>query len=47
MRSIPDNIERKYALPPEALDEISRIIDEALDGLADTMETMVEKEYPV
>lgn len=47
MRSIPDNIERKYALPPESLDEISRIIDEALDGLADTMETMVEKEYPV
>lgn len=47
LRSIPDNIERRLALPPEALDAIARIIDESLDGLADSLETMVEKEYPV
>ena len=45
LRSIPDNIERRFALPPEVLEEIAKIIDESLDGLADNLETMVEKEY--
>lgn len=35
IRALPDNLERRYALPPEVVEGIERTLDEALDGLAD------------
>ena len=35
LRSLPDILERKYSLPPEALEVIQMTIDESLDAVAD------------
>jgi hypothetical protein len=38
LRSIPDNLERKFALPPLALDAITKAID---DGLKECSESLL------
>ena len=40
LRSIPDNLERKINLDPAVAEEISRVIDESLAGLANEMELL-------
>ena len=45
MRSVPDALERRFALSPEVVEEVGRMIDESLDGLSTTLESMVEKDY--
>jgi hypothetical protein len=40
MRAIPDTIERKLGVAPEVSEEIGRLIDVALDELADELERM-------
>jgi phage terminase Nu1 subunit (DNA packaging protein) len=40
MRSLPDDIERRYNLPPEAIQAISDAHDEALTALAKSFELM-------
>ncbi len=38
VRSLPDNLERRLALTPEVVDEISRAMDEHLDDLANRLQ---------
>lgn len=40
LRTIPDTLERKYALKPEVTAAITRDIDDALDAAADLFEMM-------
>jgi phage terminase Nu1 subunit (DNA packaging protein) len=41
LRSIPDVLERRYALPPEAVEEVGRTVDEALATVAAGLELFV------
>lgn len=41
LRSIPDNVERKFAIPGEVAEQIGAAIDEALADLAAEFELMV------
>ena len=38
LRSLPDTLERKFGLSPEALLHVERTIDEAMQGVADGLE---------
>ena len=40
IRSLPDNLERRYALPPDVVEGIERTMDDALDGLADHLSVL-------
>lgn len=40
LRSIPDNIERAHALPPEVIDAIARMVDEALTEASAAFQAM-------
>lgn len=42
LRSIPDNLERKCNLPPEALEMVEKVIDEGLNELAQTLALFTE-----
>lgn len=42
LRSIPDNLERKLGIAPEIAEEVGRLIDDALNDLADELERMHE-----
>lgn len=45
LRSIPDNLERKLGLSPEVAEEVSRLIDDAMEELSADLEKMCEKDY--
>lgn len=45
LRGIPDTLERKLALPPEAIEAVGRLIDDAMDTLSVELEAMCEKSY--
>ena len=38
LRSLPDTLERKFGLSPEALQHVERTIDEAMQAMADGLE---------
>lgn len=40
LRSLPDHLERRLAVAPEIAEEVSRVIDDSLNELANTFETM-------
>lgn len=40
LRSIPDNLERRIGLSPEAISHVSIEIDEIMDNLADELESL-------
>lgn len=42
LRSLPDTLERKYNLPPEALDLVESVIDEGLNEVAQTLALFTE-----
>lgn len=42
LRSIPDNVEREFALPPEVVEGIARQIDAALDEVAKAFKAMTK-----
>ena len=45
LRAIPDNLERKLALSPEVVEEVGRLIDDAMESLSVELEVMCEKSY--
>lgn len=40
LRSVPDNLERKLGVSPEVAEEVGRLIDEALNDVADAFEQL-------
>lgn len=44
LRSLPDTLERKFGLSPEALLHVERTIDEAMQGVADGLELFAGSE---
>lgn len=40
IRSLPDNLERRYSLPADVVEGIERTMDDALDGLADHLSVL-------
>lgn len=42
LRSLPDTLERKCNLPPEALEMVERVIDEGLNEVAQTLALFTE-----
>lgn len=44
LRSLPDLLERKCALPPEAIEVTEKVIDEALLTLSEGLEMFTEQE---
>lgn len=43
VRAIPDNLERRLSLPPEAIEQVAEAIDHALEDLADRMGKLVPR----
>lgn len=41
IRSLPDNLERKINLPPEASEMVEAVVDDVLNGLASDLELLV------
>lgn len=46
LRSVPDDLERKFGLTPEQAEAIGKRIDEVLNDLADEFEMLVVQEDP-
>ena len=44
LRSLPDTLERKFGLSPEALLHVEKTIDEAMQGVADGLELFAGSE---
>lgn len=45
LRGIPDNLERKLALAPEVVEEVGKLIDDAMDTLSVELEKMCNQSY--